>query len=144
WGGPRREYAAIKFFLYTLFGSVFILIAMLAFYFTNVRDFVNQDQIRPTADAQNVSEDKVVIRTFDIMTLQNVGKGALQYLQTNDVNKVTNPGLEAARQAVRSAEKGNDADATKKAHERLAAAEKRITGQAFFEPWFQYTMFLFL
>ncbi|HZZ78790.1 MAG TPA: proton-conducting transporter membrane subunit, partial [Gemmataceae bacterium] len=31
WGGPRREYAAIKFFLYTLFGSVFILIALLAF-----------------------------------------------------------------------------------------------------------------
>ena len=27
WGGPRREYAAIKFFLYTLFGSVFMLIA---------------------------------------------------------------------------------------------------------------------
>ena len=40
WGGPRREYAAIKFFLYTLLGSVFILIALLAFYFTNVRDFV--------------------------------------------------------------------------------------------------------
>ncbi|MFC1477482.1 NuoM family protein [candidate division KSB1 bacterium] len=34
WGGPRREYAAIKFFLYTLFGSVLMLIAMLAFYFT--------------------------------------------------------------------------------------------------------------
>ena len=41
WGGPRREYAAIKFFLYTLLGSVFILIAMLAFYFTDVRDFVS-------------------------------------------------------------------------------------------------------
>ncbi len=40
WGGPRREYAAIKFFLYTLLGSVFILIALLAFYFTDVRDFV--------------------------------------------------------------------------------------------------------
>ncbi|MEX2620292.1 MAG: proton-conducting transporter membrane subunit, partial [Egibacteraceae bacterium] len=25
WGGPRREYAAVKFFLYTLFGSVFML-----------------------------------------------------------------------------------------------------------------------
>ena len=25
WGGPRREYAAIKFFLYTLLGSIFIL-----------------------------------------------------------------------------------------------------------------------
>ncbi|MFN0151964.1 MAG: NuoM family protein [bacterium] len=33
WGGPRKVYAAIKFFLYTLFGSVLMLIAMLAFYF---------------------------------------------------------------------------------------------------------------
>ena len=32
WGGPRREYAAIKFFLYTLFGSVLMLIAMIAVY----------------------------------------------------------------------------------------------------------------
>jgi NADH-quinone oxidoreductase subunit M len=30
WGGPRKEYAAIKFFLYTLFGSVFMLIAIIA------------------------------------------------------------------------------------------------------------------
>jgi len=33
WGGERREYAAIKFLLYTLFGSVFILVAILALYF---------------------------------------------------------------------------------------------------------------
>ncbi|MFB0515979.1 MAG: NuoM family protein [Candidatus Neomarinimicrobiota bacterium] len=33
WGGPQRQYAAIKFFLYTLFGSVLILLSMLAFYF---------------------------------------------------------------------------------------------------------------
>lgn len=33
WGGERREYAAIKFFLYTLFGSVFILLTMIALYF---------------------------------------------------------------------------------------------------------------
>ena len=33
WGGPRREYAAIKFLLYTLFGSVFILVAILIVYF---------------------------------------------------------------------------------------------------------------
>ncbi len=37
WGGPRREYAAIKFFLYTLFGSVLMLIAMLVLYF-NITD----------------------------------------------------------------------------------------------------------
>ena len=30
WGGPRREYAAIKFFLYTLAGSVLMLIAIVA------------------------------------------------------------------------------------------------------------------
>jgi len=33
WGGPQRMYAAIKFFLYTLFGSVFMLLAMLALYY---------------------------------------------------------------------------------------------------------------
>lgn len=33
WGGPRKEYAAIKFFLYTLAGGVLMLIAMLMFYF---------------------------------------------------------------------------------------------------------------
>ena len=27
WGGPRREYAAIKFFLYTLFGSALMLLS---------------------------------------------------------------------------------------------------------------------
>ncbi len=35
WGGPRREYAAIKFFLYTLFGSVLMLIALLILYFSS-------------------------------------------------------------------------------------------------------------
>ncbi len=32
WGGPRKEYAAIKFFLYTLFGSLFMLIVLISFY----------------------------------------------------------------------------------------------------------------
>ena len=32
WGGPRREYAAVKFFLYTLFGSIFMLLGFLALY----------------------------------------------------------------------------------------------------------------
>lgn len=35
WGGPRKEYAAIKFFLYTLAGSLFMLLGILAIYFTN-------------------------------------------------------------------------------------------------------------
>lgn len=32
WGGPRREYASIKFFLYTLLGSILILIVMIGLY----------------------------------------------------------------------------------------------------------------
>jgi len=32
WGGSRREFAAIKFFLYTLFGSVFMLLIMVGLY----------------------------------------------------------------------------------------------------------------
>jgi NADH-quinone oxidoreductase subunit M len=32
WGGPRRVYASFKFFLYTLLGSVLMLVAMLAMY----------------------------------------------------------------------------------------------------------------
>jgi NADH:ubiquinone oxidoreductase subunit 5 (subunit L)/multisubunit Na+/H+ antiporter MnhA subunit len=34
WGGKRRIYAAFKFFLYTLLGSLLMLIAMIAMYFT--------------------------------------------------------------------------------------------------------------
>ena len=34
WGGPRREYAAIKFFIYTLLGSVLILLVILGLYFS--------------------------------------------------------------------------------------------------------------
>ena len=32
WGGARREYAAIKFFLYTFFGGVLMLVALVAIY----------------------------------------------------------------------------------------------------------------
>jgi len=32
WGGPRREYASIKFFLYTLLGSILILVVIIGLY----------------------------------------------------------------------------------------------------------------
>jgi len=35
WGGPRKEYAAIKFFLYTLAGSVLMLLSILTCYFSS-------------------------------------------------------------------------------------------------------------
>jgi len=33
WGGPNRVYATIKFFMYTFFGSVFMLVALIYMYF---------------------------------------------------------------------------------------------------------------
>lgn len=33
WGGENREYAAIKFFLYTFFGSIFMLVGIIALYY---------------------------------------------------------------------------------------------------------------
>ncbi|MGH9720287.1 MAG: complex I subunit 4 family protein [Bryobacteraceae bacterium] len=39
WGGPRKLYAAIKFFLYTLAGSVLMLIGILVLYFNYHQQF---------------------------------------------------------------------------------------------------------
>ncbi len=47
WGGPRKEYAAIKFFLYTLFGSVFMLLVIIALYF-GVGSFNMLDMMDPS------------------------------------------------------------------------------------------------
>ncbi|MBI2200318.1 MAG: NADH-quinone oxidoreductase subunit M, partial [Armatimonadetes bacterium] len=54
WGGPRREYAAIKFFLYTLVGSLAMLLAILILYFNaEPHTFSMLELIRqqPLADA---------------------------------------------------------------------------------------------
>ena len=52
WGGPRREYAAIKFFLYTLAGSVFMLLAIIGVYFsTGTFDIIEAIARQPFAGA---------------------------------------------------------------------------------------------
>ena len=53
WGGPKREYAAIKFFLYTLFGSVLMLIAILGLYFTCGKTFDILELMRVAPEALN-------------------------------------------------------------------------------------------
>ncbi len=60
WGGPRKEYAAIKFFLYTLAGGVLMLIAMLMFYFGSA------------------NADAGIKSTFDIMRLAQIGQGKIE------------------------------------------------------------------
>lgn len=54
WGGPKREYAAIKFFIYTFVGSAFMLIGILATYFQaglgtfNILAIAEQAGLNPT------------------------------------------------------------------------------------------------
>lgn len=45
WGGPNKEYAAIKFFLYTLFGSIFMLVSILILYFTSEPHTLNMVEL---------------------------------------------------------------------------------------------------
>jgi NADH-quinone oxidoreductase subunit M len=124
WGGPRREYAAIKFFLFTLLGSVFILIAMLGFYFTDVSDFVAPSKLESAIkdvekahrgeglNAKQIRE-KVSISSFDMIVLAKAGEAAARNLN----------GIE-------------DKDAER---------AKRLDKQPFFSsPGFQIAMFLLL
>jgi NADH-quinone oxidoreductase subunit M len=39
WGGPRRVYAAVKFFLFTMFGSLLMLVALLVLYYLHHGQF---------------------------------------------------------------------------------------------------------
>ncbi|HEV3257955.1 MAG TPA: NADH-quinone oxidoreductase subunit M [Gemmataceae bacterium] len=121
WGGPRREYAAIKFFLFTLLGSVFILIAILGFYFTDFQDLVR------TAP-QNRSYN-----TFNIITLQEMGQEAAKILN----NKST---LRADAEANLARAQADQNEADQKAYN----SQLQRLNQWFFKPWFQVTMFLLL
>ena len=74
WGGPRREYAAIKFFLYTLLGSVLMLLAMIALYFsTNV--FIDPAGVvySVAEAAKSGMQGLEKIHTFNIIAMMDPG-----------------------------------------------------------------------
>src|SRR4051812_4132487 len=80
WGGPRKEYAAIKFFLYTLLGSVLMLIAILMLYFNSDLRLLSRDRF-VAATAADKKEAAAAIRaaatpqhTFNIMALTQMGQ----------------------------------------------------------------------
>ena len=57
WGGPRRIYAAVKFFLYTMVGSLLMLVAILWIYFQSADPFTG-------------------LRTFDLLQIYGMEKPA--------------------------------------------------------------------
>jgi NADH-quinone oxidoreductase subunit M len=81
WGGPRREYAAIKFFLYTLLGSVLMLLAMLALYFsTNVFLAPSGAIVSVTEAMKTGAQGLEKIHTFNLLAMtdqQNFIPGSL-------------------------------------------------------------------
>ena len=72
WGGPRREYAAIKFFLFTLVGSVLILVAMLMLYFNSDVGRLNQSDWEKPAGVE-VSNGSSP-HTFNLVALAKMGQ----------------------------------------------------------------------
>jgi NADH-quinone oxidoreductase subunit M len=60
WGGPRREYAAIKFFLYTLLGSVLILLAMLGLYYYGATHTFDMTVLAANASHYSISFQRIV------------------------------------------------------------------------------------
>ena len=88
WGGPRREYAAIKFFLYTLLGSVLMLIAILMLYFnSDLRTLSRRATGRPTKVVDSAGRCTRPIEdarqptpqhTFNILALQQMGQARTQ------------------------------------------------------------------
>jgi NADH-quinone oxidoreductase subunit M len=74
WGGPRREYAAIKFFLYTLFGSVLMLLVMIALYFS-VNVYIDAGgTLYSVADAmKRGTEGLEKIYTFNMLQMMDAG-----------------------------------------------------------------------
>ncbi len=82
WGGERREYAAIKFFLYTLFGSVLMLIAILMLYFNSDLTRLDAQQLA-VAGIVNISDDHPnAVAKFTPET--RAGLALAQWLETSD------------------------------------------------------------
>jgi NADH-quinone oxidoreductase subunit M len=92
WGGPRKEYAAIKFFLYTLLGSVLMLIAILMLYFNSDLRKLPAEQLLATGvvspqldDATRQTAVQTILgaqqpqHTFNILALQKLGQTTDQF-----------------------------------------------------------------
>lgn len=82
WGGPGREYASVKFFLYTLLGSVLILLVVIGLYMSVVDPLQTAAQLGMPIDANTVREvqmelqfgkipSSALVHTFDMTYMTN-------------------------------------------------------------------------
>lgn len=149
WGSGRRKYAAIKFVMYTLLGSVALLVALIALYGLNVRDFVDQGVVRaeverlrkeqPSLTAEE-ADQRVRIHTLDFVTLSKAGRAAMLVLSGQQ-----------DRLAVKLNTVDDTPDSTPGEVVRLFSpgvkreqALERLKAQPLCQPWFQYLIFALL
>jgi len=154
WGGGRRRYAALKFVLYTLIGSVGLLVSMIGLYTVNVRDFVDQAEVHTKAEQLAraefgtgvtptqvmAAEARVQVHTFDFVTLSKAGRAVMLILNGQE---------ERLAAQVKVGEGPNPGDDGK--HVRLFApgvvpadAIARLKAQSVCTKEFQYLFFVLL
>lgn len=73
WGGARREYAAIKFFLFTLAGSVLMLVGLVAMYFYSADAVAKYPEL---ANSYREGVGAITQGTFDLIEMST--NGAIQ------------------------------------------------------------------
>ncbi|MBD2751832.1 complex I subunit 4 family protein [Spirosoma validum] len=89
WGGPRREYASIKFFLYTLLGSLLILLVMIGLYLSVMDPVSTAVATGVVASPSAVSDE--LIRTIQAY-LQNGQLNPSQIVHTFDMRHLADGG----------------------------------------------------
>ncbi len=138
WGGGRRKYAAIKFVLYTLTGSVGLLAALFALHSVDVRDFVPQDVVASRARELQRSNanlgpaaalEKAEVHTFDFVTLSKVGRAVMLILSDQEA-RLNGTGPDAVNLFAPGVNR----------NEALA----RLKAQPVCTPTFQYVVFVLL
>ncbi len=72
WGGARKEYAAIKFFLFTLAGSVLMLVALVAMFFYSdaaITAHMQREDVASVASVYRTDGAVLTHGTFDLIEL---------------------------------------------------------------------------
>jgi NADH-quinone oxidoreductase subunit M len=148
WGGGNRKYAAVKFVIYTLLGSVGLLAAIIALYSVDARDFVPQEvvslragELRRQSPALSDAEawQRAEVHTFDFVTLGKVGRAVMLVLsgQEDRIQNLT------PRLPLRSGEGENVVPLLAPGVDR-GAAVARLKSQSVCTPTFQYVVFALL
>ena len=149
WGGGNRKYAALKFVVYTLLGGVCLLVAMIALYSVNARDFVDQAEVHqrsldiqkknPHLSAADATK-QVEVHTFDFVTLSKVGRATSLVLSGQEDR------LAVKTAVVEEPSKGDDATKVKLFAPGVDrdAALARLKAQPVCTKQFQYFVFVLL